>query len=203
MNKLRIHSRRVASALEKGGEDLVVACPRQERAIDCMECMTCAAYEGLQLDGGRGVSYLVCDVPDTQIPASTADRPQVADIMSADVLCVRDDLAVSELKQLLLDENASCAPVVDATRGPIGMISRSDLMREPPPGTVVGEIMTRRVISVPTRATIAQAAALMAYEGVHQLAVVSDDEKILGLVTALAILRWEAQRAATLATPFP
>lgn len=54
----------------------------------------------------------------------------------------------------------------------------------------VGDIMTPLVFALPEGATIPQAAALMAYEGVHRAPVVSLDDRVVGVVSSLDVLRW-------------
>lgn len=54
----------------------------------------------------------------------------------------------------------------------------------------VADIMTPIVFSLPEGATVPQAAALMAYEGVHRAPVVSVDDKVVGIVSSLDVLGW-------------
>ena len=61
--------------------------------------------------------------------------------------------------------------------------------------SAVGDIMTPFAFSLPSHAPIAQAAALMAYEGVHRIVVTSTDGTIVGLVSGLDVLRWIARQA--------
>jgi CBS domain-containing protein len=53
--------------------------------------------------------------------------------------------------------------------------------------------MTPVTFVLPENASIAQAAALMAYEGVHRIPVVSCSGDIVGLVSSLDVLRWLGQ----------
>jgi CheY-like chemotaxis protein len=55
--------------------------------------------------------------------------------------------------------------------------------------------MTPFAFSLPSHAPIAQAAALMAYEGVNRIVVVSADGLIVGLLTARDVMRWVATQA--------
>lgn len=60
------------------------------------------------------------------------------------------------------------------------------------PGTV-DEVMTRKALTVPESAPVAQAAEQMAVHQVHALPVVSAEGKLVGLVSALDILAWLAR----------
>ncbi len=57
----------------------------------------------------------------------------------------------------------------------------------------VGEIMTRRVVSLHPTATVRDAAALMILSGVHRLLVL-DGEELVGLVSTTDIMQAVAQR---------
>jgi CBS domain-containing protein len=50
--------------------------------------------------------------------------------------------------------------------------------------------MSHLVFSLPEGATVPQAAALMAYEGVHRAPVVSVDDRVVGIVSSLDVLKW-------------
>ncbi|WP_437900418.1 CBS domain-containing protein [Sorangium sp. So ce124] len=52
------------------------------------------------------------------------------------------------------------------------------------------DVMTPVVVQLHESASIRQAASLMAYEGVHRLPVVSDDGKVVGILSSLDVLRW-------------
>ena len=54
----------------------------------------------------------------------------------------------------------------------------------------VAEIMSPLVFSLPEGATVPQAAALMAYEGVHRAPVLDEDHRVVGIVSSLDVLRW-------------
>jgi len=194
LKKLHVYERRVASADGEVSSEPVVSCPRRCAAATLDECRCCAEYEGLSLDTARERGFVVCDAPNPQIPASMPDRALVTDGISSVVLCVRDDLALDALAALFLRQDVSSAAVVDAGRRPIGMISSRDLLAERRAGATVADAMTPLTFFVRTHATIDQAAALMAYEGVHQVPIVSDDEQVIGVLTSLDVLRWAARR---------
>ena len=54
----------------------------------------------------------------------------------------------------------------------------------------VADIMSPLVFSLPEGATVPQAAALMAYEGVHRAPVLDADNRVVGIVSSLDVLRW-------------
>jgi CBS domain-containing protein/CheY-like chemotaxis protein len=137
---------------------------------------------------------------------------RLGEIMARHVICVQPDHSVEELIALLLEHGLGGVPVVDANHKLVGIVTESDVLRggwepqtwevgggennsfhvEQVPRAVVGELMTPFVFSLFTDAEVASAAGLMAYEGVHRLAVVAKDGELVGMVTSLDIMRWIA-----------
>ena len=60
---------------------------------------------------------------------------QAVDVMTAKVITVSPDADVREIAQLLLDNNISALPVVDADHKVLGIVSEGDLMRRVENGT--------------------------------------------------------------------
>jgi len=133
-------------------------------------------------------------VTDTAHP-HCADRTPVRAIMTGHVKCVRPDTELAEVCDLLTTESISGAPVVDEAGHAIGIISRTDLIHREllPPGATVDDLMMPMAFTLPEHASVAQAAALMAYEGVHRLPVLDTAGAVIGIVSALDIARWVAR----------
>jgi CBS domain-containing protein len=150
---------------------------------------------------------------------SVLDYTPVEAIMSSDVTCVRDDVSVEDLTALLLERGISGVPVVDDSGALIGVVSKTDVVREgfesagvEPLGQAVTrelgagfhsleigqrtvkDIMSGMNFALPEDATLSQACALMAYEGVHRVPVTGVDGSVVGILSSLDILRWVAAR---------
>lgn len=156
---------------------------------------------------------------------SLADCTPIAQVMSRDVVCVTEDLSVEELTHMFMDRGFSGAPVTDATGRIVGVVSKTDVVRqwyEHPDGPEhettplrmydkegrsydlgggfhaiatnaesVADIMTPVAYTLKVSTSISQAAALMAFEGIHRIPVVSDEGvRVVGLLSALDVLRW-------------
>ncbi len=65
---------------------------------------------------------------------------------------------------------------------------------EPPARGTAAEVMTPFAFAVDENASLARAAALMAFERVHQVPVVSRSGRVVGVATAVDVLRWLAQQ---------
>jgi CBS domain-containing protein len=134
------------------------------------------------------------------IPVDTA----VSFVMSR-VVSARPDMRHEDAMALLLEHDLSAAPVIDTSGRLVGMLSMTDLLREiqdrgndyaaRSARGKVGQIM---LSAFPLRASasIADAAALMAYEGVRDLPIVDDAGIVVGVVNASTIMRGVGQRAA-------
>jgi len=121
--------------------DTTVECPRQERSVGVFECSSCMQSCGLHLDALDRATSVVCKWPTPDLdppedPSLDADsrglpdpRTPISRMMSKDVICVRPDLGIDELYTLFLSRGISGVPVVDEAGAPVGMVSKTDLIR--------------------------------------------------------------------------
>jgi CBS domain-containing protein len=151
--------------------------------------------------------------------------------MTDKVVCVSADLGVDALRALFLAKGISGVPVVDADGIPIGVVSQTDLVRlqherdetleaerlsgserdetalepgfhlEHVDETPVSRIMTPITFGVPEDASVAHASALMGFEGIHRLPVLSSDGHVVGIVSSLDVLRWLARQTGYVVAP--
>lgn len=135
------------------------------------------------------------DLLHTSRPPSLAGRTPLWRVMNPRVVCVRADLGADSLISMLFALDLRSVPVVDDEGRPLGVVSRSDLLRRRRDARVqvVADVMMCMTFSLPESATLSRAAAVMAYEGVHQIPVVASDGTIVGLISTLDVARWLAQ----------
>lgn len=146
-------------------------------------------------------------------PAADPAFFNVADVMTREVVSVRADNGVDTVAELLLDRGFSGVPVVDRDNRLLGMLSKTDLVRESaeeyareeeegsalPHGVhlikarTVREVMSPGAQTVKASARLAEAAAIMAAGHFHRLPVVDDNGKLVGLITSFDIVRWVAE----------
>ena len=108
-------------------------------------------------------------------PRSHAESTPISVIMARDVICVRPEASRSELLRLFLSKGISGVPVIDDEGRPLGVASKTDVLRGLGAETEdarAADIMTPVTLAMPEHASIARAAALMAYERVHRVIVV-------------------------------
>jgi len=165
-------------------------------------------------------------------PRASVARQRVASLLSSAALCVREDLGTRELAAMLLEHGISGAPVVDEEGRSLGVVSKTDLVEaglglsmvaagasrlelelnsevdldgalELEPEPAVGDLMTRHAISVREDTSVLEAAAIMVEQAVHRLPVVTDRGEVLGILTALDVVRWLAPPPPTSSPPLP
>lgn len=214
--------------------ELKIFCQNRDMWLSVQQCTNCSHCQGFSLDPSGRRSTLECswDGPvgelNGDVSLRDADHTPVSEIMTKDVVCVTDDLSIEELMRLFLERGISGVPVVDQSGRAVGVVSKTDLVRQsyeqpehfeqPTPtalylhdtsgaeyelergfhdvelsGTYVRDIMTPIAYTLKAGTPIAQAAALMAFEGIHRLPITADgsgEGEIVGLLSALDVLRW-------------
>jgi CBS domain-containing protein len=142
--------------------------------------------------------------------AIVEDQSCVQEIMTKNAYCASLDTNIAPLIEVFLERCIGGAPVVDSEGRPIGMISKSDLVRvawqnaastrdsgdkfHAQKSITARDLMAPVVFCLPDSASVSQAAALMAFEEVHQIPIVDDTGRMAGMVTTLDIMRWIARR---------
>jgi CBS domain-containing membrane protein len=130
-----------------------------------------------------------------------------ADIMSGDVVAVEFSTELAEAWRQMRAHRLQALPVVDRARRVIGIVTKTDflqhagthdyeklgdklrsLLRRTPhthsiKPEVVGQIMSKSVKTAFVRLPIVQLVPLMADEGVHQIPVIDDERRLVGMVT--------------------
>jgi CBS domain-containing membrane protein len=147
-----------------------------------------------------------------------AAQTLIATVMRTHTSWVTAQQSVHELLALFVDKGISAVPVVDDDCRPVGFVSKTDVVRhlhraspeERQESEVslqpwwdatrvsqmqVGDIMTPAVYTFTPATTVADAMAVMAFEGLHHLPVVEDSGKLVGMVSALDVLDWMARCA--------
>ena len=138
----------------------------------------------------------------------------VTQIMTREVRCARQEDEVSGLIQLMVRSRLGCMPVVNTVGRPIGMVTKLDLIEQmfpqdrdqsdvPTPTSLMPrtarELMMPIAITLGEKASVAQAAALMALEGVHHLPIVDPTGKLVGILSTMDVVRWLANNEDTAA----
>jgi CBS domain-containing protein len=142
-----------------------------------------------------------------------------ADLMVPNPVSLRADATIAEAVRLLTQKGITAAPVIDEAGHPIGVLSRSDLLVHQPEMTApphaeasyfqdahleatpaapsaatarqvhVADLMTPAVFAVDPEAPARRVVAEMLALRVHRLFVVDHDGLLLGVISAMDVLR--------------
>ncbi len=176
------------------------------------ECIECYDFEAVASANGAGSRVVCRRVPagagngsEAQNGARRVLRDPVSTAATRDLVCVRPDVSVHALSETLLEYGADAAAVIDHRGCPIGVVSKTDVVRgtldgsarprtpleklEADPQGTVGTIMTPAVVTVDQTTPLGEAAAMMASKGIHQLPVVSDAGEVVAMLTTRDVLR--------------
>jgi CBS domain-containing protein len=143
------------------------------------------------------------------------NRMNAADVMTGDVVTVRDDASVLQVVRVMLARGISGVPVVDDKAVVVGILSEGDLLRRAElgtektrgawkefftgtatlaedyvrsHGTLARDIMTHEVVSVQHDTPLAEIADLMEAHGIKRVPVLNGD-KLVGIVSRFNLLR--------------
>jgi CBS domain-containing protein len=112
----------------------------------------------------------------------------VGEVMNRELFCLRPEDRAADALAGILALGISGAPVVDPAGRPSGMVSLRDLAGHRD-GDRVADLMTAPATVVGVSAPLAEAGAILARTGFHRLPVVEEDGLLVGLVSALDLLR--------------
>lgn len=129
----------------------------------------------------------------------------ISKIMSTQLVTVHHGEPVSKVRHLIREHGVHHVPVVSGQKL-VGMISNSDVLRvsfgdafNTDERTVdatldhtltIEQLMQKNPVSVRENAPIREAAQVLAQGKFHSLPVVSDNEKLVGLVTSTDLIRY-------------
>lgn len=210
---------RVATRLGEGDEEVrwTVRCPATRHVVELETCAACPHLEHIQRKAA-GPEALHChpkEESSSHSPGEAFDpllpplleHTGVSELMTRDVYCVGEEMLAEELAELFATRKVSGAPVVDEDGRLLGVVSRTDLLRAPedeehPPvlhperaGATAAELMNPAPLVVREDVSIPYAAAVMAASRVHRVLVVSSEGTVVGILTALDVVRWVARKA--------
>jgi CBS domain-containing protein len=128
---------------------------------------------------------------------TTLLQPQIAaDLMTIDPVVVAADAPIDEAERLIRTYRVSGLPVTDERGELVGVISHTDflylarpevrnLIRRQPSGIRVGEIMSSPPITVRMTAQLTDVARTMRDERVHRVVVVDEQQRPIGVLSAM------------------
>jgi CBS domain-containing protein len=114
----------------------------------------------------------------TATPATTGAL--VDDIMRRDVLTTTADVAIVDVARLMRQHRLTGVPVLDSAGVLIGVVTEYDIVSKR--GSLVGDIMSRGVITVTPGTPASRVVDLVGLHGIRGIPVLQD-QRFVGLVT--------------------
>jgi CBS-domain-containing membrane protein len=142
---------------------------------------------------------------------------KATDIMTKDVITAKNETTIEELARLLIHHKISGVPVIDDDNKLIGIVTENDLIKKNKRfhiptivrlfdayflldsgkvedeikkmvATTVGEICTKKVLSISEDTTLEEIATIMAEKHIHLLPVLRENE-VVGIVGKADVVR--------------
>ncbi len=198
---------------------VTVRCASRGGSVPLAECQTCVHCRGVVIEAPPRRSVVECL---RRQPWGKPRQTPLHAVMTPSVLSVTADVSIESATERMLSAEVSGLPVVDGDGAPIGMLTRLDLLRyaheggdgtapapvrrrlrggvqedlrggyHEEPVTTVADAMTPLAFTLDEESALGDAAALMACEGVHRLPVVDREGRLVGILSALDVVRWFA-----------
>jgi len=127
----------------------------------------------------------------------SARRIPVSTLMTSQVTCVTCDMGIEAVAALFLDEKIGAVPVVDYERQPVGILTKTDLLRRRIANSGIPllriiDLMSPVVATLRESDSLSYAASLMLDHRIHHLPVVDERCGVVGIVSTFDFARWIA-----------
>jgi CBS-domain-containing membrane protein len=216
-------------AIGRGGakeRSLSVYCPFRHRSFALEHCRTCPRVVTWSEAPDESGAHIVCASEDepraiaihvseqrlTGKLETVAATTPIGVVMDTSNLCVTDDLALDELRELIGGQTGRALPVVNARGQLLGVVAPDqaatssrgvdvvEILRRVAPRTV-RDVMTAHVVAFPESGRVREALNAMLVERVRYLPVVSENGEVIGMVWDLDLLTWLARGREPEASP--
>lgn len=118
------------------------------------------------------------------------------------MLTAKPDETVGMVRKRILKKKVHCLPVVDAEEHPLGIVTSSDLVESVDDETLVSEIMTEKIYSVPRYDDVHIAARIMRNHKIHHV-VVTHEQKVSGIISSFDLLELVEEHRFMMKNPPP
>lgn len=118
----------------------------------------------------------------------TRELETLASLAHQPTVIVAPDTPIAEVRARFIGERVAAILVVDGADNLIGILTRTDALRAAPEQSAQ-DVLSGVVFVLPMFASVERAAALMAYEGVGQIVVTDGNGALVGIVSAIDLVR--------------
>ena len=112
----------------------------------------------------------------------------VKDMMTSQVISVRPNDLIGDVRGTFLSTGVHCLPVLDDNACAVGVVSSWDLVEEYQPQESVSNAMTDHVFTIGPSASVNEAAETMRDNFVHHLIVVDPEQTVIGILSSFDLL---------------
>ena len=112
----------------------------------------------------------------------------VGDLMTSSVITVTRHQTIEHARDLMARHGIHAVPVVSDEQEAVGVVTSTDLIDRPSGETLIGQVMTRDVYTVPQYSGVHIAARMMRNHRIHHL-IVTHEKKVVGIVSSFDLLR--------------
>jgi CBS domain-containing protein len=127
--------------------------------------------------------------------AAAAEPPlavaTIGDLVRDPALTVGEATPLREVRRLLAEYRVPAVAVLDDGDAITGIVTRTDVLLADDDARAA-DAMSCYVLALPATASIARAAALVGFEGVNQVLVIDTDRGLIGMVSAIDLVRYFA-----------
>jgi CBS domain-containing protein len=116
---------------------------------------------------------------------------QVKDVMTSNVITVKEDQTRQQAARLLAQHRISGMPVVNENAILVGIVSEYDIIGKE--GKTVGDIMSTGVISVGADTDLEEASHILVHQRIRRLPVV-EEGKVIGIISRSDVVKEMATR---------
>lgn len=195
--KLPTRRRLTATNEETHSVDSTVHCPVQQGAVSVSACRECARFVKESASGAQAL--VECLVPVSEGASSAL----AGELLSPEVTCLDCELEASRAVELMEVAGVTSAPVLDDNSVLVGVVSTRALARIRTQAAREGfglgdalleveDAMSTEVVTLSQRASIGEAARVMAARNVDRIPIVTDDGHLVGVLSAMDLVKWLA-----------
>ncbi len=128
-------------------------------------------------------------------PVGQPTAAPVHTIMTSHVIAVRDDVSLADVVDVLVNQDVSALPIVDADGKPVGLVSKTDVLRvRSDENLTAGALSRTQPRTLPDDAPLWEAAAVMAGSRLHHVMIIDGEGALVGILSALDVVGWLAKR---------
>ncbi len=113
---------------------------------------------------------------------------KIADLMKEQVVTAQPHHTLDHVRKMMSRNKVHVIPVVGSDEELHGIVSSSDLLDDVKGGSLVSQVMTKKVYNVPQYEDVHIAARVMRNHHVHHV-VVTHEQKVVGILSAFDLLR--------------